>query len=351
MLGILDFILDIFYWLGDAAVEGVNWVFTPIFPILTPIGINETNFQFMLVGAILGISIYVTLYGGMFSLANAGFMAIGAYVSVILTQTYTWAFLPALMTGMLTAGFLAIFIGLPVLRLNDIYLAIATIGFGEIIVVLVRNFDKIYTEITGEKEIITGGATGIKGIPVTTETGHLIIFILVLSYFLYRMHRSRFGRALVAIRQDPNVAANMGINVVYYKNMAFILGAMVAGLAGGLSGHLTRIITPEGYGFNKAVEILSYAVLGGTGSLGGPIIGGMSLEYLPELLRRVEFIESLSNLLGTDLTKQESPIRGMINGAILILVIEFLPGGLVEIRWRGIVQFLRRSSRLWHWKR
>lgn len=333
------FILDAIYWLGDIAVEAVNWLFAPIFPILTPIGVNETNFQFMLVGAILGISIYVTLYGGMFSLANAGFMAVGAYVSVILTQTYAWAFVPSLVMGMLVAGFLAIFIGLPVLRLNDIYLAIATIGFGEIIVVLVRNFDKIYEEITGKKEVVTGGATGIKGIPVTTETGHLIIFIIILSYFLYRMHRSRFGRALVAIRQDANVAANMGIDVVYYKNMAFIIGAMIAGLAGGLSGHLTRIITPEGYGFNRAVEILSYAVLGGTGSLGGPIIGGMALEYLPELLRRVEFIETLSNFLGTDLTKQESPIRGMINGAILILVIEFLPGGLIDLPWRAPFRF------------
>ncbi len=330
-----DFILDAIYWLGDLAVEAVNQLFSPLYPILTPIGVNETNFQFMLVGAILGISIYITLYGGMFSLANAGFMAVGAYVSVILTQTYAWAFLPALMMGMVVAGVLAVFIGLPVLRLNDIYLAIATIGFGEIMVVLVRNFDKIYEEITGKEKIFTGGATGIKGIPVTTETGHLILFILVLSYFLYRMHRSRFGRALVAIRQDPNVAANMGINVVYYKNMAFILGAMIAGLAGGLSGHLTRIITPEGYGFNKAVEILSYAVLGGTGSLGGPIIGGMALEYLPELLRRVEFIQALSDLVGTDLTKQEAPIRGMINGAILILVIEFLPGGLIDLPWKA----------------
>jgi branched-chain amino acid transport system permease protein len=228
------------------------------------------------------------------------------------------------------AGLIAIPIGLPVLRLNDIYLAIATIGFGEIMVVLARNFDRIYFEIFDKRETITGGATGIKGIPVTTTTEHLLIFLLIAAYFMYRMHRSRFGRALVAIRQDPSVAANLGIHVVYYKNMAFIIGAMIAGGAGGLSGHMTRVITPETYGFNQAVDILTYAVLGGTLTFVGPIVGGMALAYLPELLRRVDFIDAVSRITGENLTQQESAVRGIITGIVLILVIEFLPGGMAN---------------------
>jgi branched-chain amino acid transport system permease protein len=313
-----------------------------LFDLLTPIGINETNFQLMCIAAILGMSIYMTLYGGMFSLANAGFMSIGAYVAVILTQRYEWAFLPALLMGVAAAGLIAIPVGLTVLRLNDIYLAIATIGFGEVVRIIVLNFDKLYYEITDERIQVTNGAIGIKQIPVITETSHLLLALLILSYFLYRMHRSRFGRALTAIRQDAKVAASLGINVVYYKNMAFILGAMMAGLAGALSGHLTRIITPESYGFNRAVDILAYTVFGGTLTLVGPIIGGMTLTWLPELLRRVDFFQSASDLTGIDFVTNAAQFIQLLNGVILILVIIYLPGGISDPKlWKSIGSRLR----------
>lgn len=319
-----------------------------IFNLLRPIGINETNFQFMLVAAILGISIYMTLYGGMFSLANAGFMSIGAYTSVILTQQHGWEFVPAILMGMLVAGLVAIPVGLTVLRLSDIYLAIATIGFGEVVRVIMLNFDRIYKEITDERLTITGGATGIKGIPVITTTEHLLICVAILAYFLYRMHRSRFGRALAAVRHDERVAASLGIHVVYYKNAAFISGALIAGLAGGLSGHLTRIITPEAYGFGQAVDILAYAVLGGTVVLAGPIVGGMALEYIPEALRRLEVFVFLSDLTGVDLVSKEAQILGALNGIVLLLVILYLPGGITDPKlWRGLwLRFLRWTKRV-----
>jgi branched-chain amino acid transport system permease protein len=304
---------------------------------LASIGLNETNFQFMCIAAILGVSIYMTLYGGMFSLANAGFMAIGAYVSVILTQTHEWSFLPAVLMGMVAAACIAVPVGLTVLRLNDIYLAIATIGFGEVVRITILNFDRIYREITDEKLEITGGATGIKGIPVLTETHQLVIVLILLAYFLFRMQNSRFGRALTAIRQDEKVAANLGINVVYYKNVAFILGAAVAGLGGALSGHLTRIITPSAYGFGEAVNILTYAVMGGTISIFGPIFGGMLLVYLPELLRRADVFDSLSDLTGLNLVQSEAQILGALNGVILLLVIIYLPGGVTDPRIWGRV--------------
>lgn len=313
-----------------------------IFDFLAPAGLNETNFQFMMIAAILGCSIYVTLYGGMFSLANAGFMAVGTYVSVVLTQRYDWAFLPAILAGMAAAGVLAIPIGLPVLRLSDIYLAIATIGFGEVVTVLIRNFDRIYEEIFDKSIEITGGGKGIKNIPVTTQTLHLLIFLILVMYFLYRMQNSRFGRALAAIRQDETVAASLGIHVVYYKNMAFIIGAMIAGGAGGLSGHLNRIVQPGDYGFERAVTILTYAVLGGTTIFIGPVIGGMTLRYLPELLRRLKVLNFVGNIVGRDLTNEQAAVDGIINGIVLILFIVYLPGGLADPQlWKGIYRRVR----------
>jgi branched-chain amino acid transport system permease protein len=309
-----------------------------LFELLTPYGITENTFQNMLIAAILGISIYITLYAGLFSLANAGFMATGAYVSVILTTRYEWDFLLALIAGIIAAGLVSAIISVPVLRLSDIYLAIATIGFGEILVVLLRNFDRIYELIVGEEEKITGGATGIKGIPVITTTEYLLLYLGIVVFLMVRLHRSRFGRALVAIRQDSKVAANMGINVVYYQNMAFILGAMIAGGAGALHGHLNRIILPESYGFDRAVDILTFAVLGGTTTILGPIIGGFIIEYLPEILRRTDLVGLLGDIFDTDLSRYQANVRDMTVGMILLGVIVFLPEGIASPKlWRRVV--------------
>ena len=289
-----------------------------VLQILRPIGITEPVFQFMLVNSILGVSIYLTLHTGLLSLANAGFMAIGAYVGVILTQEAGWPLWAALAGGMVASGLIAIPIGLPTLRLRDIYLAIATIGFGEVVRILILNFDdvvgSIMTLMEGERVRfrLIEGARGIKGIPTLTETWHLLLFLAVIMYLLVRLHRSRFGRAMAAIRQDELVAANMGINVVYVKNMVFIMSAVLAGAAGVFSGHLTRIVTPAAFGFDKAVDILAFAVLGGTSVWIGPIIGALVLTAMPEVLR---FLKEY---------------RGVFNGLVLLIVIVYLPGGLVN---------------------
>lgn len=282
------------------------------------IGITEPVFQFMLVNAILGLSIYLTLFTGMFSLANAGFMAVGAYAGVLITQQLDLPLSIGVIGGMIVSGLVAIPIGLPVLRLRDIYLAIATIGFGEVVRILLLNLDSL---IGGVIELLTGestrftlffGARGIRGIPKLTETWHLILFLILASYVIVRLHRSRFGRAMAAIRQDERVAANMGIDVVLVKNIVFILSAMLAGAAGAFQGHLTRIITPDTYGFSQAVDILAFAVLGGTSTFVGPIVGGMVLGALPEVLR---FLQQY---------------RGVFNGLVLLVMIVYVPGGLVN---------------------
>jgi branched-chain amino acid transport system permease protein len=225
-------------------------------------------------------------------------------------------------------------VGLPVLRLRDIYLAIATIGFGEVVGIVILNFDEIASSIgtafSGDRVTIRliGGGRGIKGIPKLTETWMLFVFLFVLMVLLWRLHRSRFGRAMAAIREDERAAANMGVNVVYVKNVVFVLSAIVAASAGVFSAHLTRIITPGAFGFDKAVDILSYAVLGGTSTWVGPIVGGMTLTALPETLR---FLNDL---------------RGVFIGLVLLLVIVYLPGGLVNPAGvRRVVRSLR--GRLW----
>jgi branched-chain amino acid transport system permease protein len=294
---------------------------------LRSIGLTEPVIQFMLVNALLGLSVYLTLFTGMFSLANAGFMAIGAYSGVVLTQVLGWPLWAGLLGGVLLAGLIAIPIGLPVLRLQDIYLAIATIGFGEVVRILILNFDPLMSSLLGREISLTQGALGITGIPTLTETWHLIVVLIVVSYGIIRLQRSRFGRAMAAIRQDSNVAATMGIDVVYTKNVVFILSAMLAAAAGVLKAHLTRTIEPGDYGFNMAVDILTFAVLGGTTTFIGPIIGGFVLTALPEILR--EFRQ----------------FRTVINGAILLLVIVYLPGGLVNpAAWKRWWQSRRRTS-------
>jgi branched-chain amino acid transport system permease protein len=297
------------------------------------IGITETVFQFMLVDAILGLSIYLPLYTGMFSLANAGFMAIGAYVGVLITMQLGLPLGVGLIGGMLVAGLIALPIGLPALRLRDLYLAIATIGFGEVVSIVLLNLD---TLVGGIRQAITGdttrfalinGARGIRAIPKLTTTAELIVFLIVASYVIIRLHRSRFGRAMAAIRQDERVAENMGINTVYIKNVVFILSAMLAAAAGVFSAHLTRIITPDLATFDQAVNILAYAVLGGTSSFLGPIVGGLVLGALPEVLR---FLDQY---------------RGVFNGLVLLVVIVYLPGGVVNpAGWARVWKRLRRQS-------
>ncbi|MGJ3239214.1 MAG: branched-chain amino acid ABC transporter permease [Anaerolineae bacterium] len=324
------------------------------------INITEPVLQGMLIAAILAISIYLTLYTGMFALANAGFMAIGAYVAVLLTQQAGWSLFPAMLVAMLVAGVIAIPIGLPVLRLSDIYLAIATLGFAEVVRVMLLNFDNIAvsiiewmlasgnqawvdaimtfsenSEILEIRQLTTRtrisfelieGARGVKGIPVLAETWMLALFILLLIVFLIRLHRSRFGRAMAAIRQDETAAANMGINVVYIKNVVFVMSAMIAAAAGGFEGHLNRIIEPGAFGFSRNVDILAYAVLGGTQSIAGPIIGGMTLKGLPEVLRQVQ------------------EYRGLLTGIVLLGAIVYLPNGLVDPEgfkglWRSLLEW------------
>lgn len=278
-------------------------------------------FRFALVSSALGLSIYVTLRTGLLSLANAGFMSIGAYVGALMTLHWQTPLLVSVIGGALAAGFIGLLLGLPVLRLRDVYLAIATIGFGEVVRVFMLNVDNL-AGVT-----ITGGSLGLNNIPRKTETWHLVLFLGLLIYFFLRIDRSRIGRAFDAIRQDDSVAATMGIPVVRYRNLAFVLGAIIAGAAGVFSAHLTYFVSPNEFGFNEAVRILTFAILGGFTHWVGPIVGAFILTFLPEFLR----------FLGE--------YRPIVNGVILILAIVYLPRGLVDPRfWRRVFRRDRQNQ-------
>lgn len=256
--------------------------------------------------ALLALSIWLTLACGMLALANAAFMGIGAYTAALLTMNYEVAFPLALAGGMAMPAFMAAIIGLPTLRLSGVYLAMATLGFGEVVRVTILNTDSL-----------TGGALGLNGIPQLTQWWHVLLAVVAVLVVLWRLRRSKVGRAFDAIRGDETAAGLMGIDVRSTKMLAFVLGGAVAGLAGGLNAHLTFFIGPGEYGFDRGVEILTMAILGGIGSLIGPLMGSAIVTLLPELLRGF------------------SDFRLVVNGLILVLIVLFLPQGIWDpVRFR-----------------
>jgi branched-chain amino acid transport system permease protein len=260
--------------------------------------------------ALLALSIYLTLSCGMLALANAAFMGIGAYTASILTMNYGAPFPLALLGGMAAPMLVAFIIGKPTLRLSGVYLAMATLGFGEVVRITILNTDSW-----------TGGALGLNGIPQLTQWWHIAAAVVVSLFVLHRLRKSKIGRAFEAIKEDETAAGLMGIDVNNVKLLAFVLGALLAGLAGALNAHLTFFIGPNEYGFDRGVEILTMAVLGGIGSLAGPVVGSFILTLLPEALRAF------------------NDFRTVVNGLILVLIVLFLPKGIwdpVRVRrWFG----------------
>lgn len=257
------------------------------------------------VAALLALSIYVTLMAGQLSLGNAALATIGGYTAAILTKTYHATLWPALLAGAALATVVAALIGIPCLRLRGIYLAIATLAFGEVVRVAALNLT------------ITGGALGLVGIAPLVSFPHVYGALAVAAFFFYRLERSRTGRALAAIREDEAAAQAMGIRVTTYKVLAFSIAGFIAGLAGGLAVHFTYLINPAQASFGEAVTILTYAVFGGTGTFVGPILGGMALVALPEALR---FLKEY---------------RLLLDGAILVLVTTYLPNGVLDPVFAG----------------
>lgn len=307
--------------------------------------------SFILINIILGISIYITLASGQLSLGNAGFMAIGAYTTALLTVNLEWPLIAGVLAGTLFAGILGLLVGIPALRLHGIFLAIATLGLGEIIRVILVN-----------TESLTKGAVGISGIPQmgreilgvlqgvgfdpamlglkTNQFVFLSIFLVLLVidifivWFFVRQNQSRVGRAFSAIKMDEEAAEAMGINITYYKVLSFTQGAILAGFAGTLYAHVLSYISPSDFSYHKAVDILIYPIFGGSEVIGGAIFGAFFLTLLPEVLRFM------------------SDYRYIIYGLILIAMMAFRPQGIIDVRMiRWFKERRRRRKEVKHGSR
>lgn len=229
----------------------------------------------------------VTGFTGQFCLGWAAFYGIGAYTSALLTMKAGLSFWLAMPLGGLMAALFGLLLGLPTMRLKEIYLAITTLGFGEIIRLIMLNWTDL-----------TRGSMGLPGIPAPSILSYeissnqayyyfILVLVLITVAAIRRLIDSRTGRALIAIREDELAAKSMGIDVTAYKMLAFAVGAFFAGLAGSFYAHYTSFIDPHTFSFTESIAILAMAVLGGLGSINGSILGAVILTVVPELLRGI----------------------------------------------------------------
>jgi len=256
------------------------------------------------VNGLLALSMYVVLAVGQLSLGQAAFMGLGAYSSALMTVQLHLPFPLVLPLSCVIPVLFALIIGGPTLRLTGVYLAIATIGLGEVLRAVYLNID------------LLGGPMGLNGIPESAETWMIYALLATATALLWVVGKSRVGRAMEAMREDETAAQVMGVNLWRYRLGALVASAALAGLAGCLNAHVSDFIGPNEYGFEPAVTILSYALLGGIGTPLAPVLGAWVLTLLPELLRGI------------------SDIRLVINGLIIVVAVLFLPAGLFPWRLR-----------------
>ncbi len=283
----------------------------------------QSTLAYIGLNALLALSVYATLACGQLALSNAGFMAIGAYAATLLTLEAGAPFPLALAASALLPAAAAVPLGLPVLRLRGVFLAIATIGFGEVVRLGIVNWDHV------------NGAQGIVAIPQKTELWMIYLAVAVVLFVMARLRGSKWGFALEAIREDEPAARTLGIPTTAYKLAMLVLGAAIAGLAGALEAHFTFMVAPNGFGFGRVIDMLVFAVVGGVARFWGPVLGAAFLTLLPELLR------DLAPLVGIE----PGPLRLAVNGLVLLAVILFLPNGIVSLPERLAERRATRAAR------
>ena len=281
------------------------------------------NAYFLDVAMTAGIAIVMAVslnlingHTGLFSLGHAGFMAIGAYLSAAVTLfigphlagpspsaiATQFIFLAALIIGGLTAALAGFIIGLPSLRLKGDYLALVTLGFGEIVRVVFQNIPAL------------GGALGLNGIPPLTTFAWIYGSVAVTVFTIGCLVNSTYGRGWLAVRDNEIAARSIGLNTTRYKVTAFAIGAFFAGIAGGLFAHLRMTIDPRGFDFSRSIEIILMVILGGMGNTLGVILAAILLTLLPEILRPV------------------AEYRMVLYSLLLIVLMIVRPQGLLNLR-------------------
>jgi branched-chain amino acid transport system permease protein len=288
------------------------------FRIIMLIGIN----------VIMAVSLnIINGHAGQFSMGHAGFMAIGAYTSALLTYyymapyiqkmpegSYRFAiqnvlFLGALLAGGIVAAVAGYLVGVPSLRLRGDYLGIVTLGFGEIIRVIILNVDKV------------GAARGFSGVPAWSNFFWVFLFAWITILVSLRLVNSSIGRAFLSVREDEIAAEAMGVNTTYYKVQAFVIGSFFAGVAGGLLGHYLAYLNPDMFSFIRSFEVIVMVVLGGMGSISGAVIAAAILTFLPEGLRPVK-----------DWLHTSVDPRMVVYSILLIILMRVRPQGLMGRR-------------------
>ncbi len=312
------------------------------------------------INIILAVSLnLITGFTGQFSIGHAGFMAVGAYSSAYLTVYYaqSWEqslagivgatlahvliFLLAILVGSIVAALAGLIVGIPSLRLRGDYLAIVTLGFAEIIRIVILNIDSV------------GGATGFT-VPGYANFLWVYAFAIITIVIVYNIVHSDIGRALVSIREDELAAEAMGINTTRYKVLAFVISSALAGMAGVLAGHYLSFLSTNDFQFIRSFEIIIMIVLGGMGSLTGAVLGAIVITFLPELLRTLgPKLESfLSAIIGANnipasvhtFLSQLANYRLVIFAALLILIMLTRPQGIMGTREFGL-SWLKRARR------
>ncbi|HEX6022413.1 MAG TPA: branched-chain amino acid ABC transporter permease [Solirubrobacter sp.] len=256
-------------------------------------------------------------FAGQLSLGHGALFAVGAYTSAILTARYSWPFLPALASALVAGALAGLLIGGPSLRLRSHYFAFATLAFASIVTLVIRYAPSL-----------TGGSDGLTGIPQASIAGYeltalidyyyLGLAVLVLAVVVSaNISGSRLGRALIAIREDELAAEASGLNVSFYKLLAFVVSAALAALAGSVYAHQSAFISPDVFGLDLSILLLAMVVVGGAGSIAGVLVGAALLTLLPEVLRF------------------SSGYYGIIYGALIAVLMIFAPAGLAGVM-RGL---------------
>ncbi|MFJ7937186.1 branched-chain amino acid ABC transporter permease [Peribacillus sp. NPDC096622] len=268
--------------------------------ILNPFYIN--TLMFIGINIMLATSLHLIIgITGQFSIGHAGFLAVGAYASAVMTMKLELPFIIAVLTGGVIAAVAGMVIGIPSLRLKGDYLAIATLGFGEIVRIVLLNIEYV------------GGASGMQVSHLTTWPW-VFAFVMITVLVIRNFTNSTHGRACISVREDETAADAMGINTTYYKVAAFVIGAFFAGIAGSLYAHNFYIIQPSNFGFLKSFDILIFVVLGGLGSLSGSVLAAILLTIVTTFLQ--DYPET----------------RMIIYSLVLILMMIFRPQGLMGTR-------------------
>ena len=279
------------------------------------------------INAIMALSVNIICgITGQLSLGQAGFMAIGCYATILLTQNCHIPLVISIIIAALITAFFGFLIGFPTLKLDGDYLAIVTLGFGEIIRVVLVNLKGITGGPNG-KQFITALAFN-STLAYVVIIGVLVVIIVLLQNFI----RSTYGRAIIAVRDDEIAANSSGIPVFKYKMIGFVIASLVAGIGGGLYSSFIGFVKPEQASFNNSINYLIYVVLGGMGSTTGSILAAFVLTYLQEFLR---FLKNF---------------RLLIYPVILIIVMLFRPQGLLghkEMSFVGLVDWCKKSE---NWK-